>query len=488
MDFIELLRFLDEEILWSFYMVILLVGTGVLYTFFLRGLQFREMFSSLKMIFSKESRTVKQDEGDISPYAALMTALAATVGNGNIAGVATAIAIGGPGAPLWMWIAGLFGMATKYAEGFLGVRFREVAENGTMAGGPMYFCKNGIKHKKLGAVLGAVFAACGVIACLIGTGNMAQSYSMTESLASSLNGWFFHESQPATWLFYSIGASIAILVGVVIIGGIKRIGAVAEKLVPAMIVFYLIFSLWIILANADQIPAAYVLIFEAAFGIQPLAGAGVGLAIKSGVSRGVLSNEAGLGSAAIAQGASASAEPAQNGLIAMTGVFIDTIFVNTLTTLCIVLTGAYGLTEAWQGVSADNISGILVTQSAFNSVIPGGLGGGVVAFGSMVFGYTTLIGWSYYGEKCLEYLGGSKTVMPFRWIFIIFLFVGAIITPLFGTGRFINMVWYLGNIGNALMAFPNLVGLILLAGGVATYTRNYLAQRNAAGAAGSGAG
>ena len=403
------------------------------------------------------------------------------MGNGNIAGVATAIAIGGPGAPVYMWIAGLFGMATKYAEGFLGVYYREVAPNGTMAGGPMYYVSRGLKNKKLGKLLGGAFAVFSTIACLIGTGNMAQSNSMTASLANSFNKVFHAgvagEQAPALY-YYVIGVIIAFLVGIVIIGGIKKIGHVSEKLVPAMIGFYIFFALWVIFANFSQIPEAFALIFRSAFGFQPLVGASVGLAIQNGVSRGLLSNEAGLGSAAIAQGASASDEPAKNGLIAMTGVFIDTILVNTMTTLTIVLTGAYMQTQAWQGLDAtNNITSILVTQKAFNAVIPYEMGGVVISFASFVFGYTTLLGWSYYGEKSIEYLGGNKVVMPFRYVFIAFLFFGAIITPIAGNNfNYLNIVWHLGNIGNALMAFPNLVGLIFLAGLVAKVTKERLAK------------
>ncbi|MCG8603810.1 amino acid carrier protein [bacterium] len=456
-------------------MIILLLGTGIFLTFMTRGLQFSHFFSSLKLLFSKEARA-ETGKGDISPFAALMTALAATVGNGNIAGVATAIAIGGPGAPVFMWIAALFGMATKYAEGFLGVQYREVAPNGTMAGGPMYYVKNGLKNKSLGRFLGTAFAVCGAIACLIGTGNMAQSNSMTASLANTLNQWFHGgvTAQQAPAIYYAvIGAGIAVLVGLVIIGGIKKIGAVSERLVPAMIAFYIFFAIWIILANITRIPEAFAVIFKSAFGLQPLLGASVGIAIQSGVSRGLLSNEAGLGSAAIAQGASTSEEPTKNGLIAMTGVFIDSILVNTMTTLTIVLTGAYVKTQAWQGMDAtDNITSILVTQTAFDSVIPFGIGGAIIAFSSFIFGYTTLIGWSYYGEKCVEYLGGDKAIMPFRYVFIVFLFLGAILTPLAGQSfNYLNIVWSLGNIGNALMAIPNLIGLLFLAGVVAAITR-----------------
>jgi alanine or glycine:cation symporter, AGCS family len=467
-----------DTALWGPLMIALLLGAGIYLTIRARGIQFSQFTNSLKLVFSKESRS-EEGTGDISPFAALMTALAATVGNGNIAGVATAIAIGGPGAPVYMWIAGIFGMATKYAEGFLGVHYREIAPNGTMAGGPMYYLKNGLKYKKLGKLLGTAFAVFGAIACLIGTGNMMQSNSMTLSLANSLNR-FFHsgataEQAPAVYYFV-IGAIIAALVGMVIIGGIKKIGHVSEKIVPFMIVFYVIAALIVIIANFERIPEAFILIFKSAFGFQPLVGASVGIAVSSGISRGLLSNEAGLGSAAIAQGASTSDEPAKNGLIAMTGVFIDTILVNSMTTLTIVLTGAYIQTQSWQGLdSGDNITSILVTQKAFNSVIPFGLGGTLIAIASFLFGYTTLIGWSYYGEKCIEYLGGNKVIMPYRYVFIAFLFFGAILTPIAGESfDYLNIVWNLGNIGNALMAFPNLIGLLFLAGTVAAITRERL--------------
>ncbi len=477
--FLEWTRELDL-IFWGPGMIALLLLTGIILTIVTRGIQFTHFWHSIKLILSKESRSEK-GKGDISPFAALMTALAATVGNGNIAGVATAIAIGGPGAPVYMWIAGIFGMATKYAEGFLGVHFREVAPNGTMAGGPMYYVKNGLKNKTFGKYLGAAFAVFGAIACLIGTGNMAQSNSMTASIANSINQAFHGGvagEQAPEYYYYIIGLLIAVLVGMVIIGGIKKIGHVSEKLVPAMIFFYIFFALWVILANITLVPEAFILIFRSAFGFQPMIGATVGLAIQNGVSRGLLSNEAGLGSAAIAQGASTSEEPTKNGLIAMTGVFIDTILVNSMTTLTIVLTGAYMQTQAWQGLgAANNITSILVTQKAFNAVIPFGMGGTIIAIASFIFGYTTLIGWSYYGEKCIEYLGGEKVVIPYRYIFIVFLFFGAILTPLAGQSfDYLNIVWHIGNIGNALMAFPNLVGLLFLSGIVARITKDKLAK------------
>ena len=467
-----------DMLLWGPGMLALLLGTHVYLTIRTRGVQFVHFWPAVKLLFSREARSVK-GRGDVSPFAALMTALAGTVGNGNIAGVGTAIAIGGPGAPLYMWLAGLFGIATKYAEGFLGVYYREVAPNQTMAGGPMYYLKNGLKHKKAGRYLGAVFALCGAIACLIGTGNMTQSNSMTLSLANSLNRMVYSgavEEQAPAILYVLLGALIAFLVGLVIIGGIKKIARVSERLVPAMIIFYLAAALYILLVYFEQIPAAFALIVKSAFGIQPLVGATVGLAIQSGVSRGLLSNEAGLGTAGIAQGASTSEDPTRNGLIAMTGVVIDTLLVNTMTTLTIILTGAYLQTQSWQGLgAANNLTSILVTQKAFHTVIPLGMGDTIVAIASFLFGYTTLIGWAYYGEKCIEFLGGNRAIMPYRYVFIVFIFFGAILTPLAGNSYvYLNIIWSLGNIGNAIMAVPNLIGLLILAGTVAAVSRERL--------------
>ncbi|MEL7341936.1 MAG: alanine:cation symporter family protein, partial [Bacteroidota bacterium] len=265
--------------------------------------------------------------------------------------------------------------------------------------------------------------------------------------------------------YFLIGGLIAISVGIVILRGIRSIGSVAEKLVPTMIFFYFFFALWIVISHWDGIGEAFSLIFRSAFGWQALGGAVVGDAVRRGISQGCLSSEAGLGSAAIAQAASSSDDPRKNGLIAMTGVFIDTLLANTLTTLTIVLTGAYMHTEAWAGAGAQDLkSGILVTQEAFSTVFPQ-IGGTVIALASFLFGYTTLLGWAYYGEKCIEFLGGQGIIRPFRIAFIAFLFLGAVLTPLAGESyQFINIIWNLGNIGNALMAAPNLIGLLLLAG------------------------
>jgi len=443
-----------RDFLWGPPLIILLFATGIILTIATRGLQVTKLVQSLKLVFSKESRSM-EGEGDISPFAALMTALAATVGNGNIAGVATAIAIGGPGAPFWMWLSGFFGMATKYAEGFLGVRFRRVAEDGTMIGGPMYYARDAVPWPKVGKFLGAFFAVAGGMTALFGTGNMAQSNSM--ALA-------FNEVWGIPFALF--GAIITIMVGMVIIGGIKRIGAWTEKLVPAMIVIYFLGAMVILIAKFTAIPAAFVLIFQSAFGIKAVAGAlvGVGIsqAISQGVSKGVLSNESGLGSAAIAQAAAKSDDPAKNGLLAMTGTFIDTILVNTLTTLSIVLSGAYQLTAAWGG---GDLTSTALTIHAFNSVLPLGW---VIPICSFLFGYSTLLAWCYYGEMCFKYLAGPRIVKPYRWTFLVLLFIGALLQ-----GEYLYIVWFVGDTFNAFMAVPNLIALILLAKYVSKFTKDY---------------
>jgi len=491
--FLEGLLWLSNKVvtfIWGNWMILLLVGTGILLTFMTRFIQVRKFFLSLKYLFQggKKSEVLKDTEGDISPFAALMTALAATVGNGNIAGVAAAIATGGPGAPFWMWVSGFFGMATKYAECFLGVKFRKVAEDGSMAGGPMYYCRYGIKNLSIAKFLGMVFAVCGGFTALLGTGNMMQSNSMALAMKAQLN--------VPTILSAVV---ITLLVGIVIIGGIKRIGAVAEKLVPSMIVFYIGGALFILVAKFTELDDAIVLIFRSAFSLKAAGGALIGTSIQKaislGVRRGVLSNEAGLGSAAIAQSAAKSPDPTFNGLLGMTGVFIDTILVNTITTLTVVVTGVWKLTPAagldlikegtmlaadkiatlqpqviemadkiGYDLSAGGLSSTALTVEAFNSVIP--FGGLIIAIGSLIFGYTTLLGWAYYGEQCIGYIWGIKSHMPYRIVFITLLFFGALMT-----GKYLDIVWNIGDTFNAIMAIPNLIGLLFLARIVSRITR-----------------
>ena len=452
-----------SDFMWSSWMIVLLLGTGILLTVLTRLIQVRKLALSLKMVLRGAVGKDKpeKEEGDISPYAALMTALAATVGNGNLAGVATAIATGGPGAPVWMWIAGFFGMATKYAEGFLGVRFRIKNVRGEMSGGPMYYARHGIQNIALARFMGMFFAICGATACLFGTGNMAQSNSMALVFNDQFNVPF--------WLS---GLVITTMVGAVVLGGIKRIGSVSERLVPTMIILYFGGAAVIILANITHLPQAFAVIFHSAFTTKAVGGALVGTSVKQaisiGIRRGLLSNESGLGSAAIAQSASKSSDPPRNGLIAMTGTFIDTLVVNTLTTLTIVITGMYLQTAAFG--SSDGLTSTALTAAAFDSVIP--YGGYIIALSSFLFGYSTLLGWCYYGEKCLEYIFGVRIIYPFRIAFIILLFIGSIIQ-----GVHLNIVWYIGDTANAFMAFPNLLSLLLLSGLVGKVTIKYFYKK-----------
>jgi len=484
-----------RNFMWGNWMIALLVLTGVILTIVTGTIQVRKLITALKLVvLGARGKDYEEDEeGDISPFAALMTALAATVGNGNIAGVATAIATGGPGAPLWMWVSGFFGMATKYAEGFLGVKFRQFAEDGSTQGGPMYYIRHGLKNEKFAKFLGGAFAVCGAFAALFGTGNMAQSNSMALAFQSEFG------VPPLI-----SGIILTLLVGLVIIGGIKRIGAVAERLVPTMIIFYILGALLIIVTRITHVGEAFQVIIESAFSAQAIGGALIGTSVQKalslGVSRGVLSNESGLGSAAIAQSASKSKDPAKNGLIAMTGTFIDTLVVNTMTTLTIVMTGVYLLTPA-AGVrlvagggtlsaaelsmlhpsvvdmahkvgfnlANGGLSSTALTAEAFNAVIPNG--GWIIAVASFLFGYTTLIGWSFYGEQCLEYFAGVKIKRPYRLVYIGLLFIGANLQ-----GRYLDIVWNVGDIANAFMALPNLIGLLFLAGLVAKITSQAFGQ------------
>ncbi|RMF61092.1 MAG: sodium:alanine symporter family protein, partial [Calditrichaeota bacterium] len=398
-------------------MVILLLGTGIVLTLITGFIQIRRFGNATKLVLSgafKKDDT-SDEQGDITPFQALMTALSATVGNGNIAGVASAIALGGPGAAFWMWITAVFGMATKYAEAVLGVKYRKVAEDGTMAGGPMYYCEYGIGGK-FGRFMGILFAISGTLACLIGTGNMFQ----TNSMAVALHDQF---SIPQ-WI---TGIVITVLVGLVIIGGIKRIGQVAERLVPFMIALYFIGALFIIVWHITDVPAAILLIFESAFSPQAAFGGAVGFgiqqAIRYGVARGILSNESGLGSAPIAHGAAKTSDPVRQGQIAMMGTFIDTIVVCSLTAIAITVTGAYKLGPIFVP-QEQALNSIDMTTYAFDSVMPGG--GIIVAIGSLLFGFSTLLGWSYYGEICLEYLAGIKVRTIYRMLFIMFMFLGSL--------------------------------------------------------------
>lgn len=436
MDFAGLLGTINSFV-WGPVMLTLLVGTGVYLTLRCGFVQFLQLPRALKLVFSRSSEV---GEGDITPFQALTTALSATIGTGNIAGVATAIFLGGPGAIFWMWICAVFGMATKYGEAVLAVKYRQVLPDGTMQGGPMRYIADGLGWKWLGWI----FAFCGAIAAF-GIGSMVQSNSVALALDTT---W----GVPAV----ATGLALAVLTGIVIIGGIRRIGKVTEKLVPAMALFYVLGALVIILMHLDRLPEALGLIFSHAFAPASaaggFAGATVAAAIRFGVARGVFSNEAGLGSAPIAHAAARTDDPVRQGLVAMTGVFFDTIIVCTMTALVILMTGA------WQ--SGETSSAL--TYLAFNNGLPGP-GGVIVTIGLTVFAYSTMIGWAYYGEECIEYLFGLKARTPYRYIFCLVIFFGAF--------QKVGFVWNFSDTMNGAMAIPNLIGLIGLSGVLAKASR-----------------
>jgi len=425
-----------EAFMYGPWFVCLLLGTGLLLTFRTRFIQFRRLVASLGLVaksaFTKDKTLLP---GDITPFQALNTALAATVGLGNIAGVATAIVLGGPGAIFWMWLTALLGMATIYGEAMLAIKYRSVMPDGSMGGGPMYYISKGLRNKKLGRFLGGAFALTGSISCFFSTGTMMQSNSIALILKT-------HGGVP-NWV---TGLALAVLTGMVTLGGIKRIGVVVEKLVPAMIFLYVGASLYILGMNVTQIPSMIWLIVHSAFtpmaAVGGFAGASVLAAMQFGVSRGALSNEAGLGSSPIAHAAAKEENPDRQGILAMNGVFVDTIVVCTMTALVILLSG-----EWTSGKTSTEL-----TAAAFASEIPHGYL--IVLVSALLFGFTTLLGWSYYGEQCVQYFTGIRIAPLYRSVFVLFVFTGAVIH--------LDLVWSIGTTANAFMALPNLIGLIAL--------------------------
>ena len=440
-------------IIWGPWVLLWLLGVVGLYlTIGLRLYPWRHIIQGFRLLW--RGRKGDHDEGDITPFQALMTALSATVGTGNIAGVATAIFLGGPGAVFWMWVVALFGMATKYAEAVLAVKYRETDARGMHVGGPMYYIKNGMGRKFLW--LGAIFALFGMLAAF-GIGNTIQSNSVALALKSS---------ELAIPPLYT-GLAIAALAAAVIFGGIRRIGEVASALVPFMAIAYVLGSLVIIVINIDALPSALAMIVTDAFtgtaATGGFAGATVWAAIRFGVARGVFSNEAGLGSAPIAHAAARTKDPIRQGTIAMLGTFIDTIIICTMTALVIIMTGAWTSGETSSALSA----------LAFNTGLPG-FGGWVVTFGLAIFAFTTILGWSYYGERCAEYLFGVKIIWPYRVMWIIALPFGAIAAD---ANQGVKMLWLLADIMNGLMALPNLIALLALSPVVFALTREYLNRK-----------
>ncbi|MEJ8834809.1 sodium:alanine symporter family protein [Ramlibacter sp. AN1133] len=430
-------------------MLVLILGTGVFLQLRLKLMPVLRIGTGFRMVW-RGRRPEAGARGDISPYAALMTALAATVGIGNIAGVATAIAIGGPGALFWMWMTALVGMATKYAEVLLAVHYRETDDRGEQVGGPMYAIRNGLGRRW--RWLGGAFAVFGGLAGF-GIGNMVQSNSIADVLNTSFG--------VSPW---ASGIVMTVLTGFVLLGGVKRIGAVAEKLVPFMCVGYVVAALAVLVLHADRIPAAFALILHHAF--SPLAatggfaGATLMLAMRYGVARGIFSNEAGLGTAGIAQAAGRTRHAAESGLIGMMGTFIDTIVVCTMTGLVLIVTGAW----------SSGLKGAALSSSAFAAAFPG-FGQYFLAIALVVFAYTTILGWAYYGEKCWGYLAGSAVEKPYRLLWTAFVLVGAV--------THLDFVWLVADTLNAFMALPNLVSLVLLSPVVARVTQEYFDRQAA---------
>jgi AGCS family alanine or glycine:cation symporter len=502
----QILIFISQfrDFVWGIPLLVLLVGTGIYLTIRLKGIQVTKLLHALYLGLIKRKEQDDQP-GDISHFQALMTALSATVGTGNIAGVATALVAGGPGALFWMWITGLFGMATKYSEAVLAVKYREVDETGTMSGGPMYYLHKGLGQRWLG-VLFAIFAA----VAAFGIGNMVQSNSVAEALSTSFN-------IPHTWT----GIVLMLLTLLVIVGGIKSIGRVTGVLVPVMIVFYFISALVILIIKFEAIPEVFVLIMKEAFNFEAAAGGFLGsammMAMREGVARGVFSNESGLGSSPIAAAAAKTKHPVTQALVSMTQTFIDTIVICTLTGFAILLSGLLG----------EGLNGAQLTSAAFSVNLPGQSGGLVVAVGLVLFAYSTILGWSYYGEKSIEFIAeiGKRTkiiltyvlliimLIPFWivnqmdggsvylsiililiYIFVYFKIRNSIRKPdiniivllyrsafgifvLIGTIAHLNLVWTMADLFNGLMAFPNLIGLLGLSGIVVKITREYFNQK-----------
>ena len=435
-----------NNFVWGPVMLALLLGTGIFLTIGLKGMTISRIPYAFRQLFKGREGS---GEGEITPFNALMTSLSSTIGMGNIAGVATAIGMGGPGALFWMWCAAFVGMATKYAEAVLAVNYRETDQFGRKVGGPMYYIKNGLgKNWKW---LGMAFALFGSLAGF-GLANTVQSNAVSQVLETNFN-------VPTA----VSGLTMAVLVGVVLLGGIKRIATVAGKLVPFMALLYITATLIILVIHAGEIPAAIVLVVDSAFNGAAasggFAGATIMLALRMGIARGIFSNEAGLGSAPIAHAAAETNSPVRQGTIAMLGTFIDTLIICTMTGLVLIVTGV------WNGES----QGAAMTLAAFTDALP--FGDLVLSLCVVLFAFTTMLGWSYYGERCAEFLLGPKVITPFRVLWVIGIFVG--------TQMSLDLVWKMTDALNGLMAIPNLIALILLSPIVFKLTREYFDEEKA---------
>lgn len=458
-QFADIVKKVDDFV-WGPVMLFLLVGTGIFLTFRTRFLSWRNLGYALKMTLSKESRKKGKGEGDISPFSALTTALAATIGTGNIVGVATAMVSGGPGAIVWMWISACFGLTSKFSECMLSIKYREVNENGEMLGGPMFVMKKAFKHKKVGAVFGWFFALFAVVASF-GIGNLTQA----NSIAAAIN-----ETSGASKKV--VGVIITVLALAIIVGGIKTISKVSSVVVPFMAVFYVIAGLVVIIGNIENVPSGVAMIFKYAFNVKAVSGGVLGTitasmmrSMRYGVARGVFSNEAGMGSAAITAAAATTDNPVRQAYINMTGTFWDTIVVCTITGLCIASSGVLGSVDA----KGELVTGSALTIAAFRTVL-GDFGAWLICIGIALFAFSTILGWEYHGEKAFEYLANThKYNIVYRIVFSMVAYVGATTT--------LNLVWNISDIANALMAVPNLICMLVLSGEIARDMKEFEIQR-----------
>ena len=440
-----------DHFIWGPPLLILLVGTGIYFTLRLGVIQIRYLPLALRYVFGKEGRGQSTGSGDVSGFAALCTALSATIGTGNIVGVATAIKLGGPGALFWMWLAAFFGMATKYTECLLSVKYRQVDANGQMLGGPMYYLQNGVGK----AWLAKIFAFFAIMVACFGIGTFPQVNAIAQAVHVSFD-------VPK----YVTAIVITILVATVTLGGIESISKVASKVVPAMATFYIAACAWVLIDQAHALPSAITLVIHSAFNGHAATGGFLGatvmLAIQTGVARGVFSNEAGLGSAPIAAAAAKTPSPAHQGLISMTGTFFDTIVICTMTGLTLIVSGA------WSGMKA----GEAMTGEAFatglNSTHFGPM---LVSIGLVFFAFTTILGWNYYGERCVNYLFGVRAILPYKIFFLILVAAGSFMQ--------LDLIWLLADIVNGCMAIPNLIGLLALRKVVLSETQDFIANLKA---------
>jgi len=454
-----------DDFVWGVPLIVLILAVGLFLTIRLKGLQITKLPLAVKKMFANDK---KGEHGEVSSFAALCTALSATIGTGNIVGVATAIVAGGPGALFWMWVAALVGTATKYAECLLAIKYRTVAADGHVIGGPFYYIENGMGKKW--KWLAKLFAFFGVCAGLLGIGTFTQINGITSAVNNFFdanNTWTVELfGRDYSWSVVIAGLILTVCVALVIIGGIKRISNVAQIVVPFMAILYVLAAMSILVVNYKAIPGAFVTIFESAFGLRAVAGGALGammVAMQKGIARGIFSNEAGLGSAPIAAAAVQTDEPVEQGLVSMLGTVIDTLIICTMTGLCIMVTGAWDM----------GLEGVAVTTKAFQlgMPFPNEVGACILMVCLVFFAFTTILGWDYYSERCLEYLtkNNRKVTKAYRWLYIVCVFIGPYMT--------VKAVWTIADIFNGLMAIPNLIALLALSGVAAAETKKYFDKK-----------